>query len=385
MRICCITGLYPTPLYPNGGVFVTRRIAALKALGTSVDAYALVVKESWIMRKLRLILRRRPNEEVQDSIPTEDPSVSYHAIKVPMNMFEFAINMLVEERYFIWKAQRFMVRSIGDKRYDVIHGHWLYPTGGAVVRYAQTVNTPCLITAHGSEVHRDMRKKYRKGCLWTLEHSTKAEFVSQALLQKAKQYGYSGKNALVSPNGIDEVIPNKTKRDGCTVGYVGNLIPIKRADQLADIFHRIQALKNDTHFVVIGDGTLRKQITEETHDLDIVFTGLIPHKQVLQEMQKMDVLILPSRNEGFGCVALEAHSCGTPVVGSNNGGIPEAIGDERLVVNESASFNADFAQRVAEVLQGKIPFDSAALINRAQQYTWNQLQQQELTIYRSLR
>ncbi len=50
----------------------------------------------------------------------------------------------------------------------------------------------------------------------------------------------------------------------------------------------------------------------------------------------MNVIILPSRNEGFGAVVIEAQACGTCVVGSNNGGIPEAIGSEDYVVKEKS-------------------------------------------------
>ena len=63
-------------------------------------------------------------------------------------------------------------------------------------------------------------------------------------------------------------------------------------------------------------------------------------------MNTMDVMILPSKREGFGCVVTEANACGAAVVGSNAGGIPEAIGIEENVVNDGEGFEERSAKRV---------------------------------------
>ncbi len=385
MKICVITGMYPTPLYPSGGVFVVRRIAALQALGCQVDAFALVVHESWAARKLRTILHRWPNEDVADWISTDNPSVQLRAIRVHMNLIELVLNMLFQEKLFIRKAQKSLHQIIGPARYDVIHGHWLFPTGGAVVRYAQSVHTPCVVTAHGSEVHRDMRKKYRKGCLWTLENCTRAEFVSHALLQTAMQYGYSGRNAQVLPNGILQVPEKVIRKKGTTIGFVGNLNAIKRVEILPAVFHRVVQELPDTQMVIVGDGPLENKLKKELTSKNVRFTGRLSQAEVFQEMLRMDVLILPSKNEGWPCVVIEAHSCGVSVVGSSNGGIPESIGDERLLVAEGPTFEQDFAQRIIDVFKGNIPIDTEALRERAKTFTWEALQQQELKNYLCLR
>jgi len=69
--------------------------------------------------------------------------------------------------------------------------------------------------------------------------------------------------------------------------------------------------------------------------LDVHFTGMLPQAEVAKWMNAMDVMILPSRNEGFGMVIVEAQGCGTSVVGSSNGGIPEAIGNGGIVVEKA--------------------------------------------------
>lgn len=384
MKICIISGLFPTPLFPHGGIFITRRIATLRQLGCEVDAYALCVQETWVTRKLRSLFHRWPSEILPDWISTDDPLVQLRTIKVPMNLLESVLNICLKERLFIYKAQRRIQQTIGKKRFNVIHGHWLYPTGEAVVRYAQHVQTPCVVTAHGSDVHRDMRKKYHNGCLWTLEHCTRAEFVSHVLLQKAIEFGYSGKNAQILPNGIAKIPSAALSHQGNTVGFVGNLLLIKRVDAFPNIFKRIAQKRPDTQFIIVGDGPLRARLEQETKNLNIHFTGRLSQMEALKQMQMMDVLLLPSRNEGWGCVAIEAHSCGVPVVGSSNGGIPEAIGDERFVVKEGPDFEKDFALRVIDVLDGALPVDAEALQERAKSFTWTVLQQQEIENYRCL-
>jgi len=396
--------MYPTPLYPYAGVYITRRISALKSLGQSVDAYALVPKETPLMRKLRTLLGRRANEEVNNTIESDEPSISYAAVKVSMNLLEFALNRLLKERYFIWKASFALTKAIGDKKFDVIHAHWLYPTAAAALKYARSVNTPCIVTSHGSEINRDMKGAFRKECLATLEKADVAEFVSCALRDAAISFGYSGKNAHVLPNGVEplsQVEKGYEKREekrGKRVGFVGNLLPVKRADKFPEIFskileiykQRISASESVTEsgkgveFMIIGEGPLLEPLKREMAHLPVTFTGRLPHSQVMEQICTMDVLLLPSRNEGWGCVALEAEICGTIPVGSANGGIPEAIGFKELTVEDTPSFIDDYARRVVDILTGEINVNREELVERASAFTWEKLQEQEIEKYRSI-
>jgi len=174
------------------------------------------------------------------------------------------------------------------------------------------------------------------------------------------------------------------KENAKYVGYVGGLKYVKRSDKLPEIFYQIANKIPDTKFIIVGDGELRNEIEKETVKLklDILFTGNISQDKVAKYMNAMDVMILPSRNEGWPCVVLEAQACGTCVVGSNNGGIPEAIGFDEHVVEDGEDFENRFAEKVVDVLNNG--YDKQIFVERAKNFTWENIVKMEIEVYGSI-
>jgi len=83
------------------------------------------------------------------------------------------------------------------------------------------------------------------------------------------------------------------------VGFVENLIEIKRADKLVKIFDRIRQKVENAKFIVVGDGYLRKKMEQKAKEkrLDVIFTGRLSQYEVVIYMNAMDVTVLPSRKE----------------------------------------------------------------------------------------
>jgi glycosyltransferase involved in cell wall biosynthesis len=264
------------------------------------------------------------------------------------------------------------------------------PAGLIAKILAEKYRKPFIVTLHGSDVNILMPRR-REIYVSILESASATIFVSKALLEKAKSLGFSGKNAVVIPNGYDETIFKPMDKEAVRkelgihregykyVGFVGNLIPIKRADKLGEIFRLIAKEIPETFFIVVGDGPLRKKIEKETKGLNIIFTGRLPQKDVAKYMNAMDVMVLPSRNEGWPCVVLEAQACGTCVIGSSNGGIPEAIGFPEYVIEEGDQFEERFAKRVIEVL--KEGYDVNRILERAKGFTWKEIVRREIDVY----
>lgn len=141
--------------------------------------------------------------------------------------------------------------------------------------------------------------------------------------------------------------------DDCfLVGYVGRLVHEKAVDVLL----RALALL-PPHFALcaVGGGREAEALAALAEELGlagrVTWLGRVPREQMARTLSTFDALVLPSRSiptwqEQFGAVLVEAMFCETPVIGSSSGAIPEVIGDAGLV------FPEEDAAALAERLRG---------------------------------
>ena len=115
------------------------------------------------------------------------------------------------------------------------------------------------------------------------------------------------------------------------IGFVGRLSEEKGVVNLIHAIPLVLDRQRDLEFTIIGDGPQYKEITGivEADNLSSVvkLTGWVPHAELPEHMNEMQLLVLPSLTEGLPTIALEAMACGTPVLATPVGGVPELIRD----------------------------------------------------------
>lgn len=389
MKILFITNQAPRENKTFSGIFIVKRLQQLKRFDISYEAMSLVFADSKFVSAIKRLSKGDISEPLEE----------FEGVRFRTGILEGNLSSLLK-----YRLQRDYYRSlvvscasrieqlVNISSFDLIHAHGMYdvPAGMVARVLAEKYQKPFIVTLHGSDVNILMSKRKQEYST-ALESASKVISVSNAVLEKAKTYGYSGKNAVVIPNGYDpevfkpmdkEIVRKKLDihNEGYKyAGFVGGLNPVKRADKLGEIFHLIAKEIVNTIFIVVGDGPLKEKIEKETKDLNVVFTGKLPQEEVASWMNAMDVMVLPSRSEGWPCVVLEAHACGTCVVGSDNGGIPEAIGFPECVVPEGSQFDERFATKVVEIL--KDGYDRDRLIERAKNFTWEKILGREIETY----
>jgi glycosyltransferase involved in cell wall biosynthesis len=112
---------------------------------------------------------------------------------------------------------------------------------------------------------------------------------------------------------------------------VRNLVPRMGIENLIEAFKQSDALKEKALLLIGGEGFLKESLRAMVKDYglqDVVkFLGRISEEDLPRYYQAADFFVLPTRElEGFGLVILEAMACGTPVLGTPIGAIPETVG-----------------------------------------------------------
>lgn len=119
---------------------------------------------------------------------------------------------------------------------------------------------------------------------------------------------------------------NKCIKNDKILVHTSNFRPVKRVGDVVKIFNEINKTVS-SHLILIGDGPERAGAENLARDLGVFekvsFLGKL--ENFVEILQQSDLFLLPSESESFGLAALEAMSCGVPVIASNTQGIPELV------------------------------------------------------------
>ena len=107
--------------------------------------------------------------------------------------------------------------------------------------------------------------------------------------------------------------------------FIGRLVYQKGPDLLIEALRKVCREHWDAKVIVAGDGGMRQYLQERARDLPVNFVGYIPDSEYVRLLNACDLVVIPSRNEPFGLVLLEAWSAEKPVVACDVGGLSENI------------------------------------------------------------
>ena len=213
--------------------------------------------------------------------------------------------------------------SLFTLHYDVIIAHM--PSG---ILFADKLGLPFVAGVHNSDLevltnplYEFHFKKRLKKALDNAKAIACRSFVIKDKLLKL--YPEFESKTFTAPSGIDENIihpsPFTPHPSPIKVLTCANFKKRKNIDKVIESCKGLESFE----LTVIGDGKERKKL--EMLDKSVKFTGYLAHDKVLEKMRESDIFILPSVNETFGMVYLEAMSQGCITIGTIDDGIAGII------------------------------------------------------------
>lgn len=389
-----IAVIFESSPFDRKGLFnaVHNRVKHLAASGKcEVDVFCVHSRDNALTRRLR----HTPEVEVTDEVVIDD--IRYNLMWYRFSIFDhLTVNKLhLRPFFFSWFMDR-AVRVL--EGYDRIVAHSF--TGGLIAKAAfKRYGVTYFVTWHGSDVHTHPWRNplILKETHAVMEGASCNFFVSKALMTASDRITASAKKDVLY-NGASEQfvrLPDAERMalrekyglqtEEKVVAFVGNLVAVKNVSTLYGIFSRVrEQYDGPLKFWIIGDGKLRRNVENDFAaevGFPVKFWGNVPSEEMPGIMNCIDVLVLPSLNEGLPLVCAEALACGANVVGSNVGGIPEIIGKANTVPHPDAkddTFVSAVASKVSTLLQTPEPQSLPAYIS------WKSTAQKEFDCLNSL-
>lgn len=403
MKLLVLTShLFPNYKNPHAGSFVVEQVRHLRKFCD----ITVLVPHPWVpplLGKLSAKWRyyaQLPSEEVIAGVRVLHP----RRIVIPKVNSWAWMTFSVTLSYWHFLSQfshrlaspfpRFSVSQI-----DLIEGHFAFPDGFAAAWLGRKLGKPSLIHVHETDVHTIPNESplLRRFVSWALRHADGVRAVSQAIADGAIALGAEAAKVQVIYNGVDvqrfALMPREVARQQLGIDpkrryllYVGRLVGVKGLDLLLNAAAMVMRQEQNLELLLVGDGPEKAQLQQKAERLGITsrthFIGVQPHDRIPLWMNAGDAFCLPSHKEGMPTVLLEALSCGTPVVATAVGGIPEVMADGEVGYLARSRDPEELASRLLQALRRD--WDREALREYAMRFSYEVVTQQLLELYQGV-
>jgi N-acetyl-alpha-D-glucosaminyl L-malate synthase BshA len=226
---------------------------------------------------------------------------------------------------------------------DILHVHYAIPhaTAGWIARdmlQAEGGDVKLVTTLHGTDITLvGQDPSYWGITKFSIEKSDRLTAVSEWLRDRTHSDFACSKCAIdVIPNFIDPATYDREAYGGGRsalaephekiVMHISNFRAVKRIPDVIEIFRRLHS-RVPSRLVLVGDGPDRQRAEDLAEEAGLADRVLVLGKfeSVAELLGCADLFLLPSEQESFGLVALEAQASGVPVVGSGDTGLSEVV------------------------------------------------------------
>jgi glycosyltransferase involved in cell wall biosynthesis len=239
------------------------------------------------------------------------------------------------------------VRHLHRQRpFDCIDAHYVFPDGLAAVLIGRTLGIPVTLTARGTDIHTFPNfTTIRPQIRWALRHAHGVAAVAPSLARMMLQMEPAVRTVEVIGNGVDTrrfFQEDRTEarrklglgKEEKVIVSVAALKPVKGPDLLLNALALLQKKMPSCRVLFVGKGPELSRLKTLASRLEVAervdFIGAVDNDRLRYYYSAADVSCLASRNEGWPNVILESLACGTPVVATSVGAVPDLLQEPDL-------------------------------------------------------
>ncbi|WP_340817852.1 glycosyltransferase [Methanolobus sp. WCC4] len=334
---------------------------------------------------------------------------SHKTLQYKINNNDKPSNVVIIVNKFFYIPRGFFLRRAGNQhlnsvvkqieqnnlKFDLIHAHFTWTSGYVASKLKFMYNVPAIITAHGFDIY-ELPFRDEWWCRKISHLLNEVDYVltvSKKNMELIASLNTSTEKKVIT-NGYNSHLFKPKDMNSCRdklnlplnkkiLLSIGNLVEIKGHKYLLEAVAKLTDKRDDFILIIIGEGplkdTLKKQVLNLKLENKVKLIGIKPHEEIVFWLGACDLFVLPSLNEGNPTVMFEAMGCGKPFIGTNVGGVPDIINDDKLgIIVESG--NSDLlSDSIQKAFQTN--WDYEFITESSKKYTWTNVVQQTLSVY----
>lgn len=370
MKIFSFSYCFPNPTNPTWGMFVYQRLAALARL----EELKVCSPVPWF-----------PGLTKESGNPLAQP---WHDLDVYRPRFFYIPRFFknADARLYALGLKPWLKNLIRDWRPDVLDAHFVWPDGVGVALLARELGLPYVITLRGKIYECLKVPSQTRQCAKALQGAAAVISVSSRMAEEARKLGVPKERLHVISNGVDreQFYPRDRRECRKQLGLpeAGRLlVTVAHLGQRKGHHETIKALAGlpaDVRLVLVGGpaqgGTaegLRQVARAAGVEERLILPGRQPYDKIPLYYSAADVSVLASYREGCPNAVLESLACGTPVVATDVGAVPDILpvpAAGRIVPAEQVE---PLREALAEVLEQ--PWNAEAVVQVSGVRSWEQV------------
>lgn len=381
LRVLVFCTLFPSERQPNAGVFIRERMFRV---GKELPL-AVIAPVPWFPFQ-KLIRFWRPH--FRPSVPYREHQQGFEVLRPRF----FSIPGLFKSLDGLFMAigcLPAMWRLRHHFAFDIIDAHFAYPDGYAATLLGLLFKVPVTITLRGTEVSHSHKRFHRRRMVKAMQRATRIFAVANALKRLAVSLGLEADKIMLVGNGVDttKFFPSDKAEARTTLGLPKNALVLVTVGGLVERkgFHRVIELMPalsihfpNLHYLVVGGpcpegdwgSRLKQMVAKLGLSESVHFLGPLSPEALRVPLSAADVFVLPSRNEGWANVLLEAMACGLPVIATHVGGNREVVSNPALGKVVPFGDTKQLQHALEEALRKH--WDRRGIITYARQNSWEE-------------